>query len=392
MTFNWSGQSGTPTWVWGGTDGVNHYVYNPANFHVSLADTATSANSVAWTNVSGRPTVVSAFTNDAGYLTTAGLSNYLDRTTGGTVSGNITMSSGATVTGVPTPVAASDAVPLTYLQTQLAGYATTGSLNGYVPLTGTTTAISGMLKTTAGEALRLSSNNSYISGWNTSESTRTGYIQFNQGSSVLIAGEGSVSTVLQTAGGSLTLSAAGNVSATGSIRSGSGVGAAQLDPGSASITGTIGFYASNGVRQGYIGNATTGSADAGTLNYQAGAHSFAGSITATGNITAYLSSDERLKTEIVEIPNALDKVHALRGVTYTKISSGARETGLIAQDLQKVLPEVVRTAEGGEDAGYLAVNYAQTVGLLVEAIKELSFTHAAQIAELRAEIAALKKA
>lgn len=238
-----------------------------------------------------------------------------------------------------------------------------------------------MLKTTAGEALRLSSNNSYISGWNTSESTRTGYIQFNQGSTVLIAGEGSVSTVLQTAGGSLTLSSAGNVSATGSIRSGSGVGAAQLDPGSASITGTIGFYASNGVRQGYIGNATTGSADAGTLNYQAGAHSFAGSITATGNITAFLTSDERLKTNIVEIPNALEKVEAIRGVTYTRTDEGfegVRQAGVIAQEVEAVLPEVVKTNEDGMKS----VAYGNLTALLIEAVKELSAQNKALLARI----------
>ena len=66
LNFYWSGQSGQPTWLWGGTDGSNMYVYNPSNFSVNYA---ASAGSVAWSNVSGRPTNVSSFSNDSGYVT-----------------------------------------------------------------------------------------------------------------------------------------------------------------------------------------------------------------------------------------------------------------------------------------------------------------------------------
>ena len=52
MNFHWNGQGGQPTWLWGGNDGTNMYVYNPANFSVSYAR---SAGSVAWNNISGRP-------------------------------------------------------------------------------------------------------------------------------------------------------------------------------------------------------------------------------------------------------------------------------------------------------------------------------------------------
>ena len=50
--FNWSGQSGQPSWLWGSNDGTNYYVWNPSNFRVSYAN---SAGSVAWSNISGRP-------------------------------------------------------------------------------------------------------------------------------------------------------------------------------------------------------------------------------------------------------------------------------------------------------------------------------------------------
>ena len=92
-----------------------------------------------------------------------------------------------------------------------------------------------------------------------------------------------------------------------------------------------------------------------------------------GNLTAYGSpSDLKLKENIEIIENALDKVKQLKGITYTLKSDGNRLTGLVAQDLEKVLPEAVYTAEDIETKDeHLAVRYGNTVGLLVEAIKEL---------------------
>ena len=76
-TYNWTGQSGQPTWVWGGNDGTNFYVYNPSNFSVNYA---ASAGGVPWTGISGRPGDLSAFQYNgnigdgvAGYTTTTAL-------------------------------------------------------------------------------------------------------------------------------------------------------------------------------------------------------------------------------------------------------------------------------------------------------------------------------
>ena len=85
-----------------------------------------------------------------------------------------------------------------------------------------------------------------------------------------------------------------------------------------------------------------------------------GSVVASGNVTAY--SDERLKSNIETIDNALDKVNALRGVTFTK--DGERGLGVIAQEVEKVLPEVVLDGE------YKSVAYGNIVGVLIEAVKE----------------------
>ena len=98
-----------------------------------------------------------------------------------------------------------------------------------------------------------------------------------------------------------------------------------------------------------------------------------GAIIASDNITAYgTPSDIRLKENIKVINNALDKVKQLKGITYDLKSDGNRLTGLIAQDLQKVLPEAVYETSAVDDANdkHLAIRYGNTVGLLVEAIKE----------------------
>jgi predicted phage tail protein len=106
-------------------------------------------------------------------------------------------------------------------------------------------------------------------------------------------------------------------------------------------------------------------------------------IITTGNITAYgTASDIRLKDNIEVIPDALEKVSELRGVTFDYKSDGKRNTGLIAQELQKVLPEAVYETslpDENEEDKVLAIRYGNVVGLLVEAIKELK----AEIQELK---------
>ena len=108
-------------------------------------------------------------------------------------------------------------------------------------------------------------------------------------------------------------------------------------------------------------NISSGSA---YLRYSSGSW---GANTAISN-----DSDETLKKNIELIPDALDKVNALRGVTFDWIDEDrddqGKQTGLIAQDLQKVLPEVVKVTE----ENILAVQYGPIVGLLVESIKELT--------------------
>ena len=100
----------------------------------------------------------------------------------------------------------------------------------------------------------------------------------------------------------------------------------------------------------------------------------AGHLICNGNVTAFgRTSDIKLKENIEVIPDALDKVKQLKGITFNYKKDGKVSTGLIAQDLEKVLPEAVYEASAVDDDEdkHLAVRYGNTVGLLVEAIKEL---------------------
>ena len=88
-----------------------------------------------------------------------------------------------------------------------------------------------------------------------------------------------------------------------------------------------------------------------------------GSVYSSGNVTAY--SDVSLKENISTISDALSKVTKLRGVSYDRKDTKQKGIGVIAQEIEKVLPEVVETTE------YKSVAYGNIVGVLIEAIKEL---------------------
>jgi len=96
--------------------------------------------------------------------------------------------------------------------------------------------------------------------------------------------------------------------------------------------------------------------------------SAAGAATFNNDVTAF--SDKRLKDNIETIPNALDKVCAMRGVTFTRNDNNDQPgTGVIAQEMQEVFPVVVK--ENKDDLNTLSVSYGNLVGVLIEAIKEL---------------------
>ena len=100
----------------------------------------------------------------------------------------------------------------------------------------------------------------------------------------------------------------------------------------------------------------------------------AGNLTASGTVTS--NSDARLKTDVLTIPDALAKIEALRGTSF--VMNGKRQVGVIAQEIQRVVPEVVQENEDG----YLSVAYGNIAAVLIEAVKELS----AEVKQLKARL------
>ena len=104
--------------------------------------------------------------------------------------------------------------------------------------------------------------------------------------------------------------------------------------------------------------------------------SAAGAATFNNDVTAF--SDVILKDDINTIDNALDRVQGMRGVFFNrKDITGSRQTGVIAQEVEPFLPEVVR--ETKDEKKIKSVAYGNMVGVLIEAIKELN----AKIEELQ---------
>ena len=107
-----------------------------------------------------------------------------------------------------------------------------------------------------------------------------------------------------------------------------------------------------------------------------------GDFHADGDVIAFSTtvSDIALKTDIKMIPNALDKIDEVRGVTFTR-HNGQKSAGIIAQELEKVLPEAVREKklELLDGKKYKTVEYDAIHGLLINCIKELK----EQIKELK---------
>lgn len=119
-----------------------------------------------------------------------------------------------------------------------------------------------------------------------------------------------------------------------------------------------------------IGNATGSSSRTTGALRVAGGVGVQGAMYVGGDVTAYATSDARLKDNVKVIINALDKVDKLNGVEFdwnAKSEKTGHDVGLLAQEVNEVLPEVVTTREDGT----LAIKYEKVVPLLVEAIKEL---------------------
>lgn len=157
----------------------------------------------------------------------------------------------------------------------------------------------------------------------------------------------------ETATTKMTLSSGGNLNVTGTLTC-----ATSITVGSAALT------EAELEKLDGITNGTVAASKAVVVDSNKDASGFR-NVTATGTVQGAevtATSDERLKSDIKTIDNALYKVMNMRGVSFTK--QAERGIGVIAQEVEKVLPEVVHDGE------YKSVAYGNMVGVLIEAIKE----------------------
>ena len=142
------------------------------------------------------------------------------------------------------------------------------------------------------------------------------------------------------------------------------------------------FSAGNAIRGTWNGDGLV--LNGGSLGVNVAIPTTDGVIRAGNDVIAFYSSDERLKENVKPIENALDKVSNIRGVEFDWIvdkeihANKGHDVGVIAQEIEKVLPEVVET----RDNGYKAVKYEKIVSLLIEAVKEQQV----QIDELKTKL------
>ena len=92
-----------------------------------------------------------------------------------------------------------------------------------------------------------------------------------------------------------------------------------------------------------------------------------GNFTAVGDVIAF--SDDRIKTNVKTIENALEKVINMRGVTYNRIDTEDKteKIGVLAQEIQQIIPQIITK---DNDTGILGVAYGNITAVLIEAIKE----------------------
>ena len=175
-------------------------------------------------------------------------------------------------------------------------------------------------------------------------------------------------------GANLVIGGNGNGSGTATASVVTTNGNIHIDPANGAFGTYLNWY--NGTSGTYFGNGAS---------VQVGRVDSSGNATFSGDVTAY--SDNSLKTNVQPIQGALSKVEQVTGVTFERITDGSVSTGVVAQELEAVLPEAVKT----DDAGLKHVAYGNITGLLIEAVKELDAKYQDQIKQLTDQIEELKR-
>ena len=214
---------------------------------------------------------------------------------------------------------------------------------------------------TSSQALTVSSGGANITGTTTSSGKLTVLAGGADITGLTTTGAITASGLI-TANGGLTIT--GNFSTPGTFTSGQTL---TVQSGGASIIGPVSSSAAVQCSSGssYMG----GSLAVGKTGGASYTLDVNGTIAATVDIG--ISSDERLKRDIEDISNSLEMVKKMRGVYFkrTNDESNKRYVGVIAQEIEQILPEVVSTDQNGEK--YKMVTYQNIIGVLIETIKEL---------------------
>jgi hypothetical protein len=373
------------------------------NSYTASNDTTNTSQNTSITNLNTYTSSFAAASVTLTNKTISGASNTLSN-----IANSSLTNSSITIAGTSTALGGTITLPtitggsgIVSGSSQIDATATTNWSTGIKTQLNSNTVISGSSQVTGITNAQLS--NSTISGVSLGSSlnaltigTGLSGASYNGSSAVTIANTGVLSITSNT-GLSSNVSATGNVTITNtgvtSNVAGTGISVSGAT-GAVTITNT-------GVTSAVAGTGVSVSGATGAVTISIGqavatssSPTFAGltingAITATGDITAYYSSDKRFKSNIQLIPNALEKVSKLNGVTWTwnedvnEVTKSTPNTGLIAQEVQEVLPEVVMEREDG----HLGLDYSKMVGLLVEAIKEQQ----TQIHSLTLEIEKLKE-
>jgi len=312
------------------------------NKSLSVTGTITSSSNAS---VGGTLGVTGASTLAALSATTGSFSSTLSSTgdfsvatnkfTVASASGNTAVAGTLAVTGATT---LSSTLGVTGASTLAALSATTGSFSSTLGVTGATTLSSTLGVTGATTLAGLSATTGSFSSTLavTGTSTFTGAITANGGVT-----------------GNLTGNVTGNVSGT----------AKNLTGADAYTNGTDGWWRSNGQAGWY------------SATYSVGIYATQAGWVQTYNSAGILAnafqqvSDARLKNNIIDSKYGLAEVLQLRSVEYDKQSDGKHDVGLIAQEVESIIPEFVFTSETD---GMKSINYAQMVSVLVKAVQELS--------------------
>jgi hypothetical protein len=295
---------------------------------------------------------ISGFNNDSGFIDGSSLN--ADNLSSGTVPdarfpATLPAISGANLTNLDASDLASGTVPIARIDLNLLTTSTADGDGDFF-----------VVVDSVGAEKKLTKANIAISGFNNDSGFTTN--------------TGTVTSVGVTAGAGLT--GGGTVTTSGSINLDVGAGTG-IDVAADAISVDVSDFMTNGSNNRVLTATGTDAMNAEeNMTFDGSTLAVTGAITATGDITAFFTSDRNLKQNIVNIENSLDKVSKLNGVYYNwtkealekhKHLVDEKEVGVIAQDVEAVLPELVATREDGSKA----VRYERLCAVLIESIKEL---------------------